>query len=604
MSVAAANPILLDAMKERDAEYRVIFGTPSGNGLSDSANYALLDTMRQSFSHQQLMSGLMRIPSGLGFLGTLGQAANAVGQVVKAAAPFIGLIPGIGIVAGAALEFSGSLASGDRIDAVVVNTVRQALPVQLQPDYQRAVDLGYKIARGQPIGSASIDLARNEVSSKGGPAATAAFDAGIAIGTAQGLQEGGYALFRNWVTNTDTEAARILEFSDDVRQAAVAGVSVKDFMLGQARRAFFAAVPAAQQADVLAQAIDFLIHHPGEMVDARTADLAMRLGIPIEAMRAAMMCVLKMQDGSLIVDQTIAPAFAPLTVVASIGRMDSAGFAARNADLQIQGAAIAAANPEIGALRNVTTYPPQITTNAEWRRGFDIGTAISQGSSVAGPGQDAVRSSIPTISQYNGFNAARKQQYAITEAKKQAVIYSATHKDTIMSNVASSIGRLGGNTAEERAANEARAARGKAMAAADPRIAAARSTSSDSMFALGFDVATALCEGSSMGGSGQTAVRNSLNAGAAGYSGFDVGQAVQFGITKARAAGINTSPNPNVAAGQLVASGVAGNGQSIDQKTATLTTVATDPQARQGIATVVGPVNGLWHRFLAFFGLV
>ncbi len=613
------------AAAELAAEYFAVFGEDLRFYPPNAQYYATINALRQNYTHESILDRSVPLfisngpvqtqviryqPMGHGFWGSLSDAGKTVANLATAAAPFVAMIPGLGTIAGAGLEFGGTLALGNRIDDVLVNTVGIAIPPQYADSYHHAVDLSYKLARGENVSKETIATIRDEGAGAAGldPDATkVAFDIGTSIGSARGLQDAGYQAFRNWTKNTDSETARIVEFADDVRVAKRDNVPLKDFIIGQAKNEFFAAVPAAQQADVLAKAIDFLLHNPREMVDPQIAMLAERVGVPIEAMRAAVICILRMSDGSLLVDPVVAPEFAPRTVVASIGRLDASGFTARNAGLQAQGAAIAAADPEVGAIRNLPTYPPQVTTNWEWRRGFDIGTAISQGSAIPGPSQDAVRSSIPTISQYNGFNAARELQYAITRRKAvtayAGLITLPPRKDTTMATAVGTIGRLGGNTVEERTRNQALAAQGKAMAAADPRIATARGLNPDGMYTLGFDVGTALCAGSSIPGPGQTAVRNSLNAGLVGQNGFDVAQALQHGITKARASGTATAVNPAVATGQLVAMGVAGNGQSVDQKAATLTTAASNGQVKTGIASTVGFFSRAWHGFLAFFGL-
>jgi len=614
MAVASQDP---DFFK-REAEFTAVFGMH--NATFDQYNYSMLDWMRDRYSHEQIMAGQVTFPAGHGFLGAASDAVTTVALVVKAAAPFIGMIPGIGTVAGAALEFGGSLASGDRIDAALVASVRQLLPVKLQPDYQRAVDLGYSIARGQKIGPATIDLARNEVTSKGGPAATAAFDAGIAIGSAQGLQDAGYAVFKNWLKNTDSETARILEFSDDVRIAAENHISVKDFLIGQARKEFFNLVPVAEQAYVLQKAINYFLAHPREMVTPDIADLAQRIGVPVEAIRAAIICLLKMADGSLLVDPLTARQFTAVTAIPSNLARDIKKFTTKNDSLALQGAAIAAADSQITALRNSTSYPPQITTNAEWRKGFDIGTAASHGYSAPSPDQDAIRSSLPTISQYNGFNAARAQQYNFSKLK--TAVTKITTKSTAGSNIYTGGNFMYTTTAvlvQDQTKNNDYAAKGMVFASQDSRISAARSLSTDPLWIRGFDVAIGMTIGGryTANGPGQTAVKTSLSSAAgihqAGihqplYSGFDVGQALAYGINKEYwsaqdAIKTKSISNPTVAAGALVASGLSGSGQSVEQKTATLTTIATNNDARQGIAVAVQH-ESLWHKLLAFFGLV
>lgn len=94
----------------------------------------------------------------------------------------------------------------------------------------------------------------------------------------------------------------------------------------------------------------------------------------------------------------------------SFGRSgESAATRATHDALAAKGAALAAANPAISAARD------QAPSDA-WRRGFDIGTAVSAGHSASGPGQDRILDTLGTVAQKSGFLAARVQQYAMTKA--------------------------------------------------------------------------------------------------------------------------------------------------------------------------------------------
>jgi hypothetical protein len=157
------------------------------------------------------------------------------------------------------------------------------------------------------------------------------------------------------------------------------------------------------------------------------------------------------------------------------------------------------------------------------------------------------------------------------------------------------------------------------MADANPMISAARGLNLDDDFRWGFNIGTAVCAGSSIGGPGQTAARNQLAmknsgpmvgsaGGALGMQGFDVAQALQHGIAKANVGAVvpaqSTSPTAN--AGQTITNGLAGANSTADHKAATMAVVASNPTARVGAQTAITQIaaqpQGLWARFLAFFG--
>jgi hypothetical protein len=150
-------------------------------------------------------------------------------------------------------------------------------------------------------------------------------------------------------------------------------------------------------------------------------------------------------------------------------------------DLATKGAAIAAQDPLATALRNQQPDGPA-------REGFDIGMGAAAGDTLPGPGKQRIHDSLPQAKQA-GFSTA--------------VSFSL-----------------------ERNRNAGRAAKGAAIAAADPVVAEARNAESDVFFRLGFDIASAIfgdpargAEGNTATGPGSLAVRDSLSA--AGQKGFN-----------------------------------------------------------------------------------
>ena len=130
------------------------------------------------------------------------------------------------------------------------------------------------------------------------------------------------------------------------------------------------------------------------------------------------------------------------------------------------------------------------------RRGFDIGMAAAEGQTAPGPGKDRIRDSLPA-NQQGGFNTA----------------------------VAFSL---------ERNRNADLAARGAAIVAADPSVAAARAIDPDVFYWLGFDIATGIFGDPALGALGNTGIgpgsmkiRDALSA--ATQRGFNAAVAFHLG---------------------------------------------------------------------------
>jgi hypothetical protein len=163
-----------------------------------------------------------------------------------------------------------------------------------------------------------------------------------------------------------------------------------------------------------------------------------------------------------------------LTPRASPAPVDVSGLAAK-------GEAIANQDPLSAELR-------RRQPNDASRTGFDIGMAAAEGQTAPGPGKDKIRDSLPTAEQ-GGFNTA----------------------------VAFSL---------ERNQNADFAARGAAIVAADPSVAAARIVDPDVFYWLGFNIATGIFGDPALGAQGNTAtgpgslkIRDSLST--TGQRGFN-----------------------------------------------------------------------------------
>jgi cysteine-rich repeat protein len=149
--------------------------------------------------------------------------------------------------------------------------------------------------------------------------------------------------------------------------------------------------------------------------------------------------------------------------------------------LTAKGKAIANKDPLAVELRNRQPEGPR-------RRGFDTGMAAAEGDTLPGPGKQSIHDSL---------NPAEQEGFDI------AVSFSL-----------------------ERNRNADFAARGAAIAKADPKVAKARRVEGDVFYWLGFDIATGIFGDPALGAQGNTAtgpgsleIRDSLSA--AGQKGFN-----------------------------------------------------------------------------------
>ena len=164
------------------------------------------------------------------------------------------------------------------------------------------------------------------------------------------------------------------------------------------------------------------------------------------------------------------------------------------ADFLLKGAAIANEDPVSAEFR-------ELQADASARRGFEIGLAAAQGQTAPGPGKQKIRGALSSAEQ-GGYDTA--------------VTYS-----------------LERNTYKDRAAT------GEAIAKADPIVGLLRNSETDALYRLGFDIATAIFGGTTLGGEGKTltgpgslGVRDSLSP--AGQLGFDAAGKLQLGANYKR----------------------------------------------------------------------
>jgi hypothetical protein len=224
----------------------------------------------------------------------VGEAAAEIGKVLgpilKLIAPVVGLIPGIGSGVAVMLSAAGSLAVGEPLDEAVLNALVNAIPGGGAAKFaiDAGVTVGKGIVEGKRFTDIAMDTARNAAIRQLGPLGGAAFDASLAIARGKTLQEAGFRTLAGWVRGSDL-AEKAVNFSERVARAAEQGKSVKDVLIDEGMRQL-SKLPLADRARVFNDAIQRLVQDPALL--ARPAeDVARELGVPVEAVEAAIMNV-------------------------------------------------------------------------------------------------------------------------------------------------------------------------------------------------------------------------------------------------------------------------------------------------------------------------
>jgi hypothetical protein len=580
-------------------------------------------------------------------------AGGTIGNIVKHAAPFIAMIPGVGTLAGAAIYAVGAVAAGDRISDVAINSVEGALPAEARGLYRKGIDIGYQVGRGANIKNELIAAGREEARLQGGAPAVAAYDTGIAIGQGRGLQDAGFQVMGAWVAG-NTAGERAVLFAKDAAEAARTGKSLEDFLVDAGAHQLIESIPLAKQGQALAAAIQYFLNHPEELLDHSgyvkdyldIYDMAERAGIPASALRSAITIVLQMIDGKILVIPSTRR-LDRVNHVISMAAIEAGGFAvaetakaandtaaARGQTIINSGATWAPIDSPVRAslfdirnkyrdwtttIKHTTRYDPvsgvtvkenwtevrSDTVNDTWRRGFDVGIGVCEGASADGPGQQKARASLTLLAAQYGFDAA------------QAIQFDRTKKAAFTKGITAMASRV--VSAADRTTLEGLAIKGQNIAR-DPMVAAARALNPDPRFRWGFDIGSATCQGSSIPGPGQDATRAKLSpltlGGGLAYNvpstdpnargsneamqGFDVAQALQHGITKTGSAQVGGSPSTG--AGTLIANGLSGSTNPGDVKAAVAQTTFADPSMKQAVATTLSEKKGFIAKVLEFFG--
>jgi hypothetical protein len=115
-------------------------------------------------------------------MGFMKSQLAGVHDLAPYAATIVSLVPGIGTGIAAAIATGAALAEGKSLSSALEQGLRGAIPGG--PIAQAGFDLAMKVAKGENVGMAVLETARNQLP---GPAQKA-FDVGLAVATGQKLQ--------------------------------------------------------------------------------------------------------------------------------------------------------------------------------------------------------------------------------------------------------------------------------------------------------------------------------------------------------------------------------------------------------------------------------
>lgn len=415
-------------------------------------------------------------------------AGDLIGNILKSIAPALSMVPGFGIALGPAIYAAGAVAAGDRIDDILIGSARNAIPLgpariaydgatsitkdvaegknaftstvnalreaanSSGPQAGAAFDAGLAAGRGETIDPRAIaagrnfaltsggqaaaasydagvalakggdatdvalEVSRNYVRDMGGAEAAAAYDAGIALGYGKTLQEAGFEGLHTFVRGNDF-AEKILNFVDRVGSAKNAREAVKLALTSDLSQDLMGALAEGGIPPEISKVLEpytDLFQTNSDFLNIPAIQLAQDWGVPEIIVRAGQAAA---REGLGRLDQEL------------LDYLDE--VADRNRELAEQGYAIAMSDPRSVYLRS--TGP-----EGAWKQGFDIGTAVTQGSSQWGPGQAEIRDSVNNDAFRDGFNAARNLQYTLTKWRAQIAAFG-TGKEELPRPTASSL---------------------------------------------------------------------------------------------------------------------------------------------------------------------
>jgi hypothetical protein len=580
---------------EHAAEYQKLNGTPLVYPplpvpQEQEYNEYLLGMMERVYTFEQIMSGDFTYPKGYDMTGT-------IAAITKIVAAIVSYVPVFGTAVAFVLNTAVAIAEEKNFNRILLDGVRGALPGQ--PVSTMAFDAVRAVANGEPIDEVLIDAIPIDGQIKN----YIKMGVDVVKQIADGEPVTDIAL-QEIYNRLPPDGQRAFDLAKRVAN----GENVGDITMQEG--AAYLKDATQQQINEFIANIGYqqlLNYVPPEIRNGLTAGLATSYA-------------------------TRAGSGAPVMLNLVVDNPETGEVKTRNDELARQGLAMANSDWAVNERRKLTRFLPVIQTDDEWRRGFDIGTAVAVGLAANSPAQDQIRMSIGSMTGRAGFVVGRDGQYRITSKAAAGFL---TKKNTDLSIVlqqarfeslspegqlqmAMTLGRQTFAANPDRVRAAAYAKTGAALAEQNPTIAAARNLNANQSgdYRYGFDVGTAISQLTTVQHDPpqdpaeieHKSVRDSLNPGRGvvlswdGIKGFDVGSSLMFGINKMKSENANMPPDPNVGAGIAITTGLIGSNLPSDNKAAVMQQVITNPAAKAGAtATIEG--RSFFQKILAFFGL-
>ena len=113
---------------------------------------------------------------------TISDAGDKIGGILKTAAPFLGMVPGLGTALSAGFTAAGAIAAGDKITDLLIETASAAMPPGVpQVAFDGATKITKDVAEGRSVVDSTINACRQAANTAGGGPAVAAFDSCISV---------------------------------------------------------------------------------------------------------------------------------------------------------------------------------------------------------------------------------------------------------------------------------------------------------------------------------------------------------------------------------------------------------------------------------------
>lgn len=226
---------------------------------------------------------------------TLDEARIIVGTVVAAAAPIVGVIPGIGQGIAAVLAGAAAIALGKPLDEALIDAVANAVPgggLVKAAVYQGAT-AGKSLIEGDSFEEAMLDQARQAAKTSAGEIGGVAFDAAVALARGEDLQRFGFRAVAHWFPGGDL-AGKAARFMARIAEGAARGESIERIMVREVRGGL-ALIPGDVQ-KAIDGATAKLLAEPARLAGGIEA-FARDHGLSLEVAQAAFMSVSTTVDG-------------------------------------------------------------------------------------------------------------------------------------------------------------------------------------------------------------------------------------------------------------------------------------------------------------------